>query len=242
VLADEVSDRPNWTLPRLQDEIEARTGDASGAAPGCLKPCVSAFAIPINCQRMGDRAGVVEQILAVSGVAARRVGTVGEQDEAGPTTIKRRADHHQRFGRHVVPRGLHSLGKQAKGIDPVKIGRVDASRHVVSAVEIEGQRRPGLAKCRSMAKNTVPHVGPDAVDVNVQLVLTSGEGRIDRHADGIPGQFALCPPRDVGPCLPCGTPVFGASAARRSGLSMPEMRLVAMSRYCVAPRKSFKIA
>ena len=27
VLADEVSDRPNWTLPRLQDEIEARTGE-----------------------------------------------------------------------------------------------------------------------------------------------------------------------------------------------------------------------
>ena len=26
VLSDEVSDRPNWTLPRLQDEIEARTG------------------------------------------------------------------------------------------------------------------------------------------------------------------------------------------------------------------------
>ena len=71
---------------------------------------------------MGDRAGVVEQILAVSGVAARRVGTVGEQDEAGPITVKRRADHHQRFGRHVVPLGLHSLGKQAKGIDPVKIG------------------------------------------------------------------------------------------------------------------------
>ena len=27
VLSDEVSDRPNWTLPRLQDEIEARTGE-----------------------------------------------------------------------------------------------------------------------------------------------------------------------------------------------------------------------
>jgi transposase len=27
VLADEVSDRPNWTLPRLQDEIERRTGE-----------------------------------------------------------------------------------------------------------------------------------------------------------------------------------------------------------------------
>ena len=27
VLADEVSDGPNWTLPRLQDEIEARTGE-----------------------------------------------------------------------------------------------------------------------------------------------------------------------------------------------------------------------
>ena len=27
VLADEISDRPNWTLPRLQDEIEARTGE-----------------------------------------------------------------------------------------------------------------------------------------------------------------------------------------------------------------------
>ena len=26
VLSDEVADRPNWTLPRLQDEIEARTG------------------------------------------------------------------------------------------------------------------------------------------------------------------------------------------------------------------------
>ena len=26
VLADDVADRPNWTLPRLQDEIEARTG------------------------------------------------------------------------------------------------------------------------------------------------------------------------------------------------------------------------
>jgi transposase len=26
VLSDEVSDRPNWTLPRLQEEIEARTG------------------------------------------------------------------------------------------------------------------------------------------------------------------------------------------------------------------------
>ena len=27
VLADEVADRPNWTLPRLQDEIERRTGE-----------------------------------------------------------------------------------------------------------------------------------------------------------------------------------------------------------------------
>ena len=27
VLSDEVSDRPNWTLPRLQDEIEARSGE-----------------------------------------------------------------------------------------------------------------------------------------------------------------------------------------------------------------------
>ena len=27
VLSDEVADRPNWTLPRLQDEIEARTGE-----------------------------------------------------------------------------------------------------------------------------------------------------------------------------------------------------------------------
>ena len=27
LLADEVSDRPNWTLPRLQDEIETRTGE-----------------------------------------------------------------------------------------------------------------------------------------------------------------------------------------------------------------------
>ena len=26
VLADEIADRPNWTLPRLQDEIERRTG------------------------------------------------------------------------------------------------------------------------------------------------------------------------------------------------------------------------
>ena len=26
VLADDVADRPNWTLPRLQDEIEARCG------------------------------------------------------------------------------------------------------------------------------------------------------------------------------------------------------------------------
>lgn len=26
LLSGEVSDRPNWTLPRLQDEIEARTG------------------------------------------------------------------------------------------------------------------------------------------------------------------------------------------------------------------------
>ncbi len=26
VLSDDVSERPNWTLPRLQDEIEARTG------------------------------------------------------------------------------------------------------------------------------------------------------------------------------------------------------------------------
>ena len=27
VLAPEVADRPNWTLPRLQDEIERRTGE-----------------------------------------------------------------------------------------------------------------------------------------------------------------------------------------------------------------------
>jgi transposase len=27
VLSGKVSDRPNWTLPRLQDEIEARTGE-----------------------------------------------------------------------------------------------------------------------------------------------------------------------------------------------------------------------
>jgi transposase len=27
VLTDAVSDRPNWTLPRLQDEIQARTGE-----------------------------------------------------------------------------------------------------------------------------------------------------------------------------------------------------------------------
>ena len=27
ILADDVADRPNWTLPRLQDEIEARTGE-----------------------------------------------------------------------------------------------------------------------------------------------------------------------------------------------------------------------
>jgi transposase len=26
VLADDVADRPNWTLPRLQDEIETRCG------------------------------------------------------------------------------------------------------------------------------------------------------------------------------------------------------------------------
>ena len=27
VLSDDVADRPNWTLPRLQDEIEARSGE-----------------------------------------------------------------------------------------------------------------------------------------------------------------------------------------------------------------------
>jgi hypothetical protein len=27
VLAPDVADRPNWTLPRLQDEIERRTGE-----------------------------------------------------------------------------------------------------------------------------------------------------------------------------------------------------------------------
>jgi hypothetical protein len=27
VLAPELADRPNWTLPRLQDEIERRTGE-----------------------------------------------------------------------------------------------------------------------------------------------------------------------------------------------------------------------
>ena len=49
VLAPEIADRPNWTLPRLQDEIERRTGarlsksrlsvvlkkgDSSGGGPG----------------------------------------------------------------------------------------------------------------------------------------------------------------------------------------------------------------
>ena len=143
----------------------------------------------------------------MGGIVTRRVGVVGEQDKAGPTIIERRADHHQRLGRHVVPCGLHALGEQPKGIDSVEIGRVDASRHVVPAVEIEGQRRPGLAKRGGVATDAVPDVGTDAVDVNVQLVLGSGGGRIDRHADGLSGEFDLCPPRDVSPRLPCGAPV-----------------------------------
>ena len=68
---------------------------------------------------MGDRAGVVEEILAVGKIVTRRIGVVGEQDEAGLTIIERRADHHQRFGRHVVPCGFHSFGKQPKGMDSV---------------------------------------------------------------------------------------------------------------------------
>jgi hypothetical protein len=58
-----------------------------------------------------------------------------------------------------------------------------------------------------MMTDAVPDVGPDAIDVNVHLVLASSDGRIDRHADGLPGEFNLCPPRDIGPRLPRGAPV-----------------------------------
>jgi hypothetical protein len=72
---------------------------------------------------MGDRAVVVEKILAVSRIVIRRAKPGRPSSNVAPIT-------NQRFGRHVVARGLHSLGKQPKGVEAVEIGRVDASRHV----------------------------------------------------------------------------------------------------------------
>ena len=94
-----------------------------------------------------------------------------------------------------------------KGLVCGEVRLVDAHRHVVVAGKLCRKWRPAGANRVGVCAQRRLHVETHAVDMDVQLVLRAPALRVDRQADRIAWQIAVCALVDEVPRLPGGVPV-----------------------------------
>jgi len=134
---------------------------------------------------------MILEILTVPAARAGDVGSTREQNEArSPVGIIVTNDH-QRLRTHGVPCGQVG-GEKLKRVDAVQFLRRDRHRPVLLTGKRFGERPPRRADVVGVGRQHLAHVGPDTVDVNMQLVLGPRVSGVHGEAQPVPGQFAPC--------------------------------------------------
>ena len=103
--------------------------------------------------------------------------------------------------------------RSSKRVDTVQFLRPDRHRPVLLTGKRYGERPPRRADVVGVGGQRLAHVGPDTVDVNMQLVLGPRVSGVDGEAQPVAGQFAPCALFDEG----TGPPRVGEIVRRIGG-------------------------
>jgi hypothetical protein len=114
---------------------------------------------------------VVLKCLAACEVARFDVGAVGQHDESRPVPDVGGADHHEGVQAHVRARTLDAIGEQKERVDRAQVLACDGDRAVGVARQRSRKLSPGVTDGGGVSTQRLMHVGTQAVDVDVQLVL-----------------------------------------------------------------------
>ncbi len=124
---------------------------------------------------------MILQLLARSPIAGRQIGMIIQQNESGGAAGECFAGNHQRMYPHVRPRLRIVIRQHEKRIGAVQIVAGDPDRPVIMSGQRHRKRRPMIADLVEVRGEGVTHVGADAIDMDMQLVLRAPERRIDRQ-------------------------------------------------------------
>jgi len=116
---------------------------------------------------------VVLQLFAGHAVAAL-LDLIVEQNKTLGVVAKRSPDGHQRVRRHIDP-GI-GIGEHSKRIDVVQRFLIDPDGAIGMPGERHRKWRPFPGNLVLVDGQGVMDVGPDAVDVDVQLILAAAKG------------------------------------------------------------------
>ena len=107
------------------------------------------------------------------------IGPIGKQDETWSCGCEGRANGDERLVGHIIFSAGDAFGEQSKRRGVGEISRIKSARPITPAPQPKGQHMPIGAELSAIGAERLAHIGRDAVNMNVQLVLASSARGVD---------------------------------------------------------------
>src|SRR5215471_14975424 len=135
--------------------------------------------------------------------------TTAEKIEAALPILEHGPNYHQRFKTHQVLRSCNSVSQESEWVGPLKGIRRELRSHVGMIRRWKFQLRPQIVKNILLTSQGTPDVRPDAVDVDMKLVLRSVLSGVYSEAHHIPCNRCLEQVDKIGSRRPSVIEVIG---------------------------------
>ena len=152
---------------------------------------------------------MVEQLFAARTVAGGEIRSIAQKIKARAAVAEDRAGDDQCLLAHMRARAGNTVGQETERIGVAEFGSGEAPHDIMAAGEAGVERRPRRADLGFMPMQGLFHVRPQAIDMNVQLVLAAREARIHRESDVVAPERGAGRSDDEAARLPGILPVIG---------------------------------